>query len=223
MNPTSAAPAADRRPRAYRMPARAPYEIRPLRTGADRAAAAALVQDRALWLSERGITLPHHHLIAYRDGQAEAAGLFEVAADGEELLLIGCLLLHRRPEPGTEITDAEEPWLRISLAYSAPSRSDAVGSLITLWAGDYAARTGAATVRGEAPARHPGGDATAGRLLDHLASLGWLLTGAGNGPDGERVARLELRAQACGALAEMIHCTLPLYTSRPALHHGWPR
>lgn len=200
----------------YGTPSRAPYEIRPLATAADRAAATALVEDRARQLAQRGITVPNHHVAAYRDPWAEAVGLFEVAADGEEQLA-GCLLLHRQPQPRSRITDAGQHGLRISLAYTAPGRDDTIGTLLTLWVGDFAARTGAAAILSEAPARHTGTNQTLGRLFDHLTALGWLITGTGNTADGERVAWLKLPAENRSGLPAMIHCTLPLRAARPVL------
>ncbi|MFD6967870.1 hypothetical protein [Streptomyces sp. NPDC059949] len=200
----------------------APYGMRPLTTAADRAVAAALVEDRARWLALRGITVPRHHVAAYRAPRAEAVGLFEVGADGEEQLA-GCLLLHRQSQPRFGNTESERPGLRVSLAYTAPDRGDAIGSLITLWAGDFAARTGAETVRGEAPASHTGGGQSLGRLLDHLTTSGWRITGTGHNADGERVARLEIRAEARRGLDAMVHCTVPLHAAGPALNQAGSR
>ncbi|MGW0896767.1 hypothetical protein ACWD0G_07180 [Streptomyces goshikiensis] len=220
MNATSAVSAATAP--AGRGGAGAPYGMRPLTTAADRAVAAALVEDRARWLAARGITVPRHHVAAYRAPRAEAVGLFEVGTDGEEQLA-GCLLLHRQSQPRFESTDTERPGLRVSLAYTAPDRDDATGSLIMLWASDFAARTGAATVRGEAPASHTGGDRTRGRLLAHLTSIGWLITGTGHNEDGERVAWLELQSEARRGLDAMVHCTVPLHAAGPALNQAGPR
>ncbi|MER6520227.1 hypothetical protein ABT246_25650 [Streptomyces sp. NPDC001553] len=179
-----------------------------------RATAAALVQDRALWLAERAIMVPDHHMTAYRDAWAEAVGLYEDSTDGDEDL-IGCMLLHRPPAPRTGDT-AQRRVLRISRVYTAPGRNDMVGRLLTLWAADFAARVGVAEVECEVPARHAGGDSTLGRLLDHLRSLGWLVTGTGHSRDGERVVRLQLAAQGRGdGLAAMVACTISLDSTDP--------
>ncbi|MGZ9928315.1 hypothetical protein ACXNSR_00305 [Streptomyces sp. NC-S4] len=77
---------------------RAPYEMRSLTSDADRAAAAALVEDRARTLAERGITVPRYHAAAFRSPQSDAVGLYEDTAGGEETRL-ACLLLHRTPAP----------------------------------------------------------------------------------------------------------------------------
>ncbi|MGY3677396.1 hypothetical protein [Streptomyces sp. TE33382] len=200
-------------------PAGAPYQMRPLSSDADRTAAAALVESRARWLAERGITVPHHHVAAYRDAWAEAVGLYEDNAAGEENL-IGCLLLHRQPEPRPGDTDTQGSSLGISLVYTAPDLDDQCGWLITVWAGDYAARTGATRVHAEAPSP-AGGDHAADALLRYLRSLGWLVTGTGINRDGHRVARLRLNAQQRDGLAGLINCTVPV--TRPEPGNGGSR
>ncbi|MEU3904111.1 hypothetical protein AB0F20_09860 [Streptomyces goshikiensis] len=209
MNRTSAAPAAPDTAQTTPagIPTRPLYELRPLRTDADRAEAAALIEDRARWLAARGISVPAHHTAAYRDARAEAVGLYEETADGEEVL-IGCLRVHRQPAPRPESTATQRPALRISLVYTAPARKDRIGWLITLWIADFAARTGAATVHCEVPSQHSG-STHPGRLLDHLRRLGWLVTGTGLSQDGERVARLQLTAQDRDGLAAMVNSTVP--------------
>src|SRR6185295_16564271 len=52
------------------------YEMRPIVTAADREAAAALVQDRGLWLARRGHDAPTLHIAAFRDHRTEAVGLY---------------------------------------------------------------------------------------------------------------------------------------------------
>ncbi|MFD5722688.1 hypothetical protein [Streptomyces sp. NPDC127036] len=191
------------------------YKMRPLRTDADRAAAAALVDDRSRQLTGRGITMPHRHITAYRDARAQSVGLYKDAADGEEILL-GCLMLHRRlaPHPGTE--DEDKPGLEISLAYTAPGLGERYGWLITLWASNVAARTGATRVHAEASS--PTNSDEADPLLDYLQSLGWLVTGTNITGDGERVAHLHLNAQERNGLSSLITCAVPFDTARPA--HG---
>ncbi|MFF5488754.1 hypothetical protein [Streptomyces virginiae] len=203
--------------------ARAPYEMRPLNTDAERAAAAALVEDRARWLADRGIAVPYHHEAAYRDAWAEAVGLYEENTDGEEVL-VGCLLLNRQPDLRPGDADAEGPGLGISLVYTAPGRDDKVGWLITLWASDFADRINASWVHAEVPSRHTGGGNTPGRLLNHLRSIGWLITGTGLSRDGEGVTRLRMTAQDRHGLAAMVHCTVPLqHTGKPEPKDEGPR
>ncbi|MFE5517323.1 hypothetical protein ACFQ9Q_06240 [Streptomyces virginiae] len=179
--------------------------MRPLTTDADRAAAAALVEDRARALAERGITVPHHHVAAFRDACSEAAGLYEDTAEGEEILL-ACLLLHRTPTPCPG-EDTNGPSLGTSLLYTAPGLMDRLGWLITLWISDFAARAGATRVSAEVPSQHEGQD-TGRRLLNHLSTIGWLVTGTGISRNGERVTRLQLGAQDREGLAALIHCTV---------------
>ncbi|MFZ3491910.1 hypothetical protein ACODT5_01470 [Streptomyces sp. 5.8] len=182
------------------------YEIRLLTTPADRAAARALVGDRARDLADRSITLPGHHLTAYHKPVpgAEIVGLFEEISDREDML-IGCLHLHRRP-PGTY---GRGQGLGISLVYTAPGRGASIGWLLTLWAGDLAARSGAASVHAQAPARRAGG--TEGRLLDHLRSLGWLSTRKRTTDSGEYITDLRFHAQQRDGLTGMVRCTIPLH------------
>ncbi|MFJ5635120.1 hypothetical protein ACIQF5_21085 [Streptomyces goshikiensis] len=215
MNTTSPAAAERAETQEERRPAGPQYEIRPLSTDADRAAAAALVDDRARQLAARGITLPHRHLAAYRNARAEAIGLFEAGADGEEMLL-GCLMLHRQPEQHPRIEDENEPGLGLSLLYTAPGLGEQYGWLITLWASHYAARTGATWVCAEAPS--PASGDASDPLLDYLSSLGWLVTGTRINRDGDRVARLRLNAQERKGLSGLITCPIPFDAARPA--HG---
>lgn len=217
-SPSAAEPAGTQE---ERRPTGPQYEMRPLSTAADRAAAAALVDDRARWLAERGIRVPHHHVAAYREAWAEGVGLYEDGADDEEIL-IGCLLLHRQPEPRPGVTDAEGPGLGISLVYTAPGLDVRYGWLITLWVSDFAARIGATRVHAEAPSPASLGNTT-DPLLDYLRSLGWLITGTGINRDGERVARLRLNAQERDGLAGLIACAVPFDTARPAPGNGGPR
>ncbi|MEW1569795.1 hypothetical protein AB0454_43625 [Streptomyces sp. NPDC093509] len=196
------------------------YTMRPLRTDAERAAAAALVDDRARQLTGHGITMPHHHITAYRDTRAQSVGLYEDAADGEEILL-GCLMARRQaaPHPGTQNED--KPGLEISLAYTAPGLGERYGWLITLGASNLAARTGATRVHAQAPSP-PNRDET-DPLLDYLQSLGWLVTGTSITRDGERVAHLHLNAQERKGLSSLITCTVPWGTAQPVHGSGSPR
>ncbi|MGW2984119.1 hypothetical protein [Streptomyces goshikiensis] len=202
---------------AHAVRARAPYGMRALISGAERAAATALVQDRALWLTERGITVAQRHIAAYQDGRTEAVGLYENTPDREEVLA-GCMLLHRQPAPRPGNTETPGP--HISLVHTAPGRPDELGWLITLWACDFAARTGATMVHSEVSSR-PAGSGPPHRLLHHLRALGWLITGTGLSRDGERVTRLLMSAQTRNGLAALIHCTVPLDSPTPAPTKNW--
>ena len=97
---TSSAPAAAEQSQAPLLQRRAPsspvFEMRSLSTDAERAEAAALVQDRERWLTLRGLPVPIRADIPalFRAPQAELAGLFE---DG---LLLACMTLQRAPDLG---------------------------------------------------------------------------------------------------------------------------
>ncbi|MGC4998527.1 hypothetical protein [Streptomyces sp. DT195] len=184
------------------------YEMRPITTAADRAVAAALIEDRRQWLAQRGLDSPARVAEAFRDPRAEAVGLYD--DDRGQEILVGCLLLHRQPDP-PEGYDGSSPALTVSLAYSAPGRTARAGWLITLWLADFAARTGRKWVYAEAPGRHPRFDCTPCRLLDHLRDLDWQVLGPGHDSDGHRVVRLKLAAHAHPDLAALIHCTVPLH------------
>ncbi|MFI9210317.1 hypothetical protein ACIGW7_19535 [Streptomyces sp. NPDC053253] len=184
------------------------YQMRPIVTAADREEAAALVQDRSLWLAQRGHDAPALHVTAFRDHRTEAAGLYE-EDDGDEVLA-GCLLLHRQPDLRRWGVDEAVPTLKISLAHTAPGRSDRVGWLMTLWLADYAARTGFDYVYAEAPGRYAPSGGNDGRLLDHLCNLGWQVLGSGGrNPDGLRVTRIRLAAAPSPNLTVLINCTVP--------------
>ncbi|WP_079170878.1 hypothetical protein [Streptomyces sp. CC53] len=188
------------------------YEMRPIVTAADREAAAALVQDRGLWLARRGHYAPALHVTAFRDHRTEAVGLYE-DDDGDEVL-VGCLLLHRQPDLRSWAVDDPAPALKVSLAHTAPGRTDRVGWLMTLWLAAYAARIGIDCVYAEAPGRSTVSGGTDGRLLGHLRDLGWDVLGSGRNPDGHRVARLRLAAAPSPGLAALIYCTVPAATRR---------
>lgn len=174
------------------------YEMRSLRTDAERAEAAALVQDRQRWLTLRG--LPVHARVdvpaLFRAPQAEPAGLIE---DGR---LLACLILQREPDLGW----GGGPCLFLGHVHTLPDRSDDTTRLITLWASDFAARLDLPHVRAEALARHPLEADPIARFLDRLTYMGWDVRGAGNGQTGERVARLELAAEHRPGLGALVGC-----------------
>ncbi|MEU5662103.1 hypothetical protein [Streptomyces longwoodensis] len=190
------------------------YEMRPLPTAADREAAAALVQDRGLWLASRGLDAPALHAAAFRNLRTEAVGLFEEDNGGDEIL-IGCLLLHRQPTPQSWGVDNSASALMVSLAYTAPGGTDRAGWLLTMWLADYAARAGGDWVYAEVPGGCTGSDDGATRLRGHLRDLGWRVLGAGHDPDGHRVTRIRLAAAAAPGLTAMIHCAVPLHATAP--------
>ncbi|MFE0774206.1 hypothetical protein [Streptomyces sp. NPDC058861] len=191
------------------------YEIRPLPTAADREVAAALVQDRGLWLAPRGLDTPALHAAAFRNPHAEAAGLFEENNDGDEIL-IGCLLLHRQPAPQSRGVDDSASALTVSLAHTAPGRTDRPGWLLTMWLADYTARAGNDWAYAEVPGWHTGSNGGAARLVRHLRDLGWRVLGTGHDPDGHRVTRIRLAAVASPGLTAVIHCTVPLHPAAPS-------
>ncbi|MFF4863512.1 hypothetical protein ACFY3J_17575 [Streptomyces sp. NPDC001231] len=149
------------------------YEMHSLRTDAERAKAAALVQDRQRWLTLRGLPVPARADIPalFRDPQAELAGLFE---DG---LLIACMILQRDPDLGW----GEGPCLFLGHVHTLPGRSDDTIRLITLWASDFAARLDLPRVRAEALARRPLNVDPIARVLNRLTGMGWDLRGSGTG------------------------------------------
>ncbi|MEU4077597.1 hypothetical protein [Streptomyces venezuelae] len=186
------------------------YEMRPIVTAAEREVAAALVQDRNLWLSRHGRDAPALHVTAFRDHRTEAVGLYE--EDGGDEILVGCLLLHRQPNLWPGAVDDPARALKVSMAHTAPGRTDRIGWLMKLWLADYAARTGIDFVYAEVPSRSTGPAGTDGRLLEHLRDLGWRDLGSGRTPDGHRVTRIRLSAAPTPGLAALIHCTVPTVT-----------
>ncbi|ELS55780.1 hypothetical protein [Streptomyces viridochromogenes] len=184
----------------HQRPAASPpvYEMRSLRTDAERAEAAALVQDRQRWLTLRGLPVPARADVPtlFRDPKAEPAGLIE---DG---LLLACMILQREPDLGW----GEGPCLFLGHVHTLPHRSDDTTRLITLWASDFAARLDLPHVRAEALTRHPLDTDPIARFLNRLTDMGWDLHGAGTGQTGERVARLELAAEHRPGLGALVGC-----------------
>ncbi|MFE0774277.1 hypothetical protein [Streptomyces sp. NPDC058861] len=189
------------------------YEMRPLPTAADREVAAALVQDRGLWLAARGLDAPALHAAAFRDPRAEAVGLFE--EHGGDELLVGCLLLHRQVAPQSWGVGDSASALMVSLAHTAPGYADRPGWLLTMWLADYAARAGSDWVYAEVPGWSTGSDDGVARLVGHLRDLGWRVLGTGHDPDGHRVTRIRLAAAASPGLTAVIRCAVPLHSAAP--------
>ncbi|MET9778928.1 hypothetical protein ABZ023_32545 [Streptomyces sp. NPDC006367] len=182
------------------------YEVRPLKTPAARAEAAALAEERIHALAAQRIAPPYPQApAAFRQDRNEAVGLYE---NDEDPALIGCLLLHRGL--GHRVAGVPTPGLRVSLFHTAPHRDGRAGWRMTMWLRDYAARQQTSWVCAEAPGRHSGPTRRTDRLLGHLRDLGWEVTGSGLGPDGHRLTRLRLPAAASPGLSAMIRCSVPL-------------
>lgn len=174
------------------------YEVRSLRTDAEREEAAALVQDRQRWLTLRGLPVPARADVPalFRDSQTKSAGLFE---DGK---LLACMVPER--DPG--LSWGEGPCLRLDCVHTLPDQPDDITRLITLWASDFAARFDLPLVRAEALARHALEAEPIATLLRRLTDMGWDVRGSGPGQEGDRVARLELAAERRSGLSALIGC-----------------
>lgn len=176
------------------------YEVRTVHTDAERAEAAALVQDRQRWLDLRGLRLtsPTDVPALFRTPQTTrpAAGLFE------DVKLLACMIPERSPSLGW----GEGPCLYLDCLHTLPDHPDDITRLITLWASDFAARLGLPLVRTETPARHPFNGGPTAALLRRLTDMGWDVRGSGTGREGERVARLELAAENRPGLSALIAC-----------------
>ncbi|MDK1345121.1 hypothetical protein QNO09_17800 [Streptomyces sp. 378] len=174
------------------------YEVRTLRTDAEREEAAALVQDRQRWLVLRGLPVPAQADVPalFRDPQTKPAGLFE---DGK---LLACMI----PEHGPGLGWGEGPCLFLGCVHTLPGQPDDITRLVTLWASDFAARQGLPVVRAEALARHPLDADPIAALLRRLTDMGWSIQGSGTGREGDRVARLELAAEHRSGLSTLIGC-----------------
>ncbi|HEX5534306.1 MAG TPA: hypothetical protein VFX33_11245 [Actinomycetales bacterium] len=189
------------------------YEMRSLHTGAERAEAAALVEERLGWLTHRGLPVPARSDVPalFRDPRCRSVGLFE------DDVLIGCMILDERADYAHwGVHGVSHPALFLGHVHTLPGHSDDVIRLITLWASDYAARRGLPYVRAEALARHHLSVDPIARFLDRLKNMGWAIQGAGPGSDGERRVRLELPAELRPRLAPLIACTVALPHQGPA-------
>ncbi|MGW0010164.1 hypothetical protein ACWDVX_10450 [Streptomyces tendae] len=179
-------------------PLAAVYEVRTLRTDAEREEAAALVQNRQRWLTLRGLPVPAQADVPalFRDPQTKPAGLFE---DGK---LLACMI----PEHDPGLSWGESPCLFLGCVHTLPDQPDDITRLIALWASDVAARQGLPVVRAEALARHPLDADPIAALLRRLTDMGWDVRGSGTGREGDRVARLELAAEHRFGLSALIGC-----------------
>ncbi|MFB7776250.1 hypothetical protein [Streptomyces bauhiniae] len=188
----------------------APFEMRPLRTGAERAEAAALVTDRLDWLARRNpqSTGAAHVPDLFREApEPTAVGLYD---DGR---MICCMVLDRAPDTRRWGHEDRGPALLLRHVYSLPGQGGmSVARLLTMWAAEYAARSGLPWVRVEALL--VGGTATPAEVVAHLieyvADLGWTSLGNATGALGERVTRLHLPADHIPTLTVALHCTVPL-------------
>ncbi|MEU6451290.1 hypothetical protein [Streptomyces sp. NPDC046979] len=180
------------------VPLVAVYEMRTLRTDAEREEAAALVQDRLRWLTLRGLPVPAQANVPalFRDPETRSAGLFE---DGK---LLACLIPQLDPGLGW----GEGPCLFLGCFHTLPDHPDDITRLITLWASDFAARQDLPAVRAETLARHPLEADPIAALLRRLADMGWNIRGSGTGREGDRVARLDLAAEHRSGLSTLIAC-----------------
>ncbi|MEU3296731.1 hypothetical protein ABZ722_30860 [Streptomyces longwoodensis] len=185
----------------HRMPAsyssRDPaYEMRTMRTGAERAEAAAFAEDTALLLAQRDVDLPVGQLADLIRSQATVLGLHE---DGG---LVGCLVVHPEPDLRHWGSDGRGSGLLVSVVPPVPGCSEQAGRLLTLWLADYAARNGLEWVWWELPATSHG--EMSATLLDAVRDFGWEDLPAVRRADGEQVVRLRLRAAGRDALTAVI-------------------
>ncbi|WP_327411271.1 hypothetical protein OG458_41790 (plasmid) [Streptomyces sp. NBC_01281] len=175
-----------------------PYEMRPLRTGAERAEAIALVKDRQRWLTLHNLPVARMDVPAvFRDSQAELAGLFE------EGVLAACMILRNE----AHLEWGSGPCLVLDQVHTHPGRSDNAVRYISLWASDFAARREVLHVRAEALSREGASDPIA-PVLNGYVDMGWVLHGYGLGQGGERAARLELRAEYRPTLGALVGCRM---------------
>ncbi|MEV5010595.1 hypothetical protein [Streptomyces sp. NPDC055692] len=174
------------------------YEMLPISTGASRAEAAALAQDAALRLAEQHINHPTSHLMDLIRSQADTLGLYE---DG---ILVGCLVVPPDPDVRHWGAEGHAPGLLVSLVPPVPGEDTQGGRLLTLWLADQAARIGLEWVRWEIMAPADATNAASTSLTNTLHDLGWENLPPVRRPDGERVTRLRLRAEARDAPAVAI-------------------
>ncbi len=183
-------------------PSAAVYEVRTLRTDAEREEAAALVQDSQRWLTLHGLPVPGQADIPglLRDPKTKPAGLFE---DGR---LLACLIPER--DPG--LSWGEGPCLFLGYVHTLPDESDDITRLITLWASDFAARLGLPHVRAEVTTHLGYPVESRADLCLRLINYGWNLIGSGRAHDGNQGVRLELPAEHRAGLHALISCQVHL-------------
>ncbi|MYX27447.1 hypothetical protein GTY75_12425 [Streptomyces sp. SID8381] len=186
---------------------RSAFEMRPITTRAEQAEARALVQDRLDWLAHRNLPADPAAAGLFTDSARQRVGLYE------DEVLIGCMLVDADLDLRHWRKGALGPSLLLQHVYSAPGQSGIL-RLVSLWAAHYAACVGLPCLRAEIGPLHIGPLATLGRLLRHAQSLGWQTRGYGPGLNGDRVAYLELPAQARPGLTPLISSTV---TSTPGM------
>ncbi|MGW1006476.1 hypothetical protein [Streptomyces sp. NPDC002520] len=189
-------------------PTGAVYEMRLLRTDAERDEAAALVTDRLNWLARKHLTVPGGQGVPkfFRDAQNLPLGLFD---DG---VLICCLILNREPDLRHWGTAGDGPTLSLRHVYTLPGHAGiGIARRLTLWASDYAVRTDRPWVRLEALLAR---DTLLAEPVTHIfscvRSLGWTSAGNGPGTNGARAVNLQMPAELRPSLPEVIRCTVPL-------------
>ncbi|MGW2590318.1 hypothetical protein ACWCXC_08605 [Streptomyces sp. NPDC001515] len=178
-------------------PASAVYEVRSLRTDAERDEAAALVDERHRWLVRRG--LPNQStadvMAVFRDPHVRSAALFD--GDGR---LLACLVPRlARAAQGSRAGDC----LYLGHVHTLPGQPGEIARVLSLWAADLAARIDVPFVRADVRVARPAGD----RLLQHLADMGWEEHGRGPRPTDE-LGRLRLPAVRRPALAVFVDCQI---------------
>ncbi|MFJ4151944.1 hypothetical protein ACIP10_30830 [Streptomyces galbus] len=172
------------------------YEMRTMRTGAERAEAVAFAEDTALLLAHQAVDLPVGQLAVLMRSQATVIGLHE---DG---CLVGCLVVHPEADLRPWGRDDRGRGLLVSVVPPVPGCSEQAGRLLTLWLADYAASNGLEWVWWELPAASNG--EMSATLLDAVRGLGWEDLPAVRSADGEQVVRLRLRAAVRDALTAVI-------------------
>ncbi|MEV4333614.1 hypothetical protein AB0K02_24255 [Streptomyces sp. NPDC049597] len=177
---------------------RSAYEMLPISTGASRAEALALAQEAALRLAEQHIDHPTSQLVGLIRSQADMLGLYEDGA------LVGCIVVPPEPEMRHWGAEGRAPGLLVSLVPPVPGENTLGGRLLTLWLADRAARSGLEWVWWEIPAPADATSEASTSLTDTLQDLGWEYLPPVRRADGERVARLRLRAEARNAPAVAI-------------------
>ncbi|MFD8263613.1 hypothetical protein ACFV19_33050 [Streptomyces griseoluteus] len=174
------------------------YEMVPIDTGASRAEAAALAQETALRLGAQQLDHPTSHLVDLIWSQADMLGLYE---DG---ILAGCLVVPPDPDVLHWGAEGRAPGLLVSVVPPVPGGDTQEGRLLTLWLADRAARSGLEWIRWEIPAPADASSEANTSLMNTMHDLGWENLPPVRRPNGERVTRLRLRAEARDAPAVAI-------------------
>ncbi|MET9117551.1 hypothetical protein ABZX38_25610 [Streptomyces longwoodensis] len=172
------------------------YEMRTMRTGAERAEATAFAEDTALHLAQQAVDLPVGQFADPIRSQATVLGLHE------DSVLVGCLVVHPEADLRHWGRDGRGRGLLVSVIPPVPGCSEQAGRLLTLWLADYAARNGLEWVWWELMATSHG--EMGATLLDAVRDLGWEDLPAMRRADGEQVVRLRLRAAIRDALTAVI-------------------